>query len=148
MERGTEEILIFGSFDRAMKLIRRAAKEEGLCISAEVPLSEIVRRQLGVGLSRCTVLLLHCPFLLLEAMVVDAGAIANLPVHVALMERGDSTVVRVPSALTAVNGLTNRTDPVAKTFERAIRAVTNAAGQSKPDCRSVRATVHPARASG
>ena len=132
MERNVEEFAVSKSYEHALRVLRRAIKAEGLVIAAELPISEMLRSQLGVGLGRCAVLLVHCPFLLLEAMVMDSASMSLLPVHVCVSDRGGGAVIRIASPGLFDLPVTGTIDPIRKTFERSRRSVRAAAAPMKP----------------
>ncbi len=49
-ESSTLSFIIPETFEKALKLIRRALKNEGLKISMELDVSRRLRRELGIGL--------------------------------------------------------------------------------------------------
>ncbi len=132
MERHVEEFAVPSSYEQVLRGLRRSIKTEGLVIAAELPMSEMLRSQLGVGLGKCMVLLVHCPFLLLEAMVMDTASMSLLPVHVCVSESGTSSVIRTASPGIFAVPDTGTSDPIRKTFERVLRSVRAAAGSMKP----------------
>ena len=146
MERANEHILTSSPYEQALKTLRRAMKHNGLAIAAELPLSDIVRAELGVGLNRCTVLLVYCPFLLLEAMVLDGKTASLLPVHIAVSESGTGAVISVPLSNPPGSSLTS--DPIVKTFERALRVAKEAAVRPSGEAFPARGVSRPVRASG
>ena len=148
MERVNEHILTSSPYEQALKTLRRAMKHNGLAIAAELPLSDIVRAELGVGLNRCTVLLVYCPFLLLEAMVLDCKTASLLPVHIAVSESGTGAVISVPLSNPPGSSLTSGSDPIVKTFERALRVAREAAVRPSGEAFPARGVSRPVRASG
>jgi uncharacterized protein (DUF302 family) len=147
MQGNIEEFRVGASYEAALKAARRAVKYEGLVIAAELPLSDMLRTQLGFGLGTCTVLLVHCPFLLLEAMVMDAASATMLPVHVTISEEREGAVIRVTSP--GMDAASDRAaDPVRKTFDRTMRSVRVAADSIKPKHLRLPAVPQQARSVG
>ena len=84
-------------YERALKLVRAALVKEGLEVPLELDVSGRIRRELGIALAPCRVLCVDCPFLLLEAVTLDAAAAVFLPLHVVVSAHGSQTFVHLLS---------------------------------------------------
>ncbi|MBI3696175.1 MAG: DUF302 domain-containing protein [Acidobacteria bacterium] len=82
-------------YQRALKLIRTALRDEGLRVSLETDISGTIRQELGVDLTPCKVLHVCCPLLLLQAVVMDTSAAAFLPFHLVVSADGSQTLVHL-----------------------------------------------------
>src|SRR5438045_950010 len=80
-------------FIMALRVVRHALISSELSVVAELDVSGRIKRELNIGLGPCRVLLVDSPCLLLEACTLDRAAMALLPLHVVLCERGPHTVV-------------------------------------------------------
>lgn len=78
-----------------LKQLRAALKARGFQIPTEMDVSAWINTQLGVTLRPCTVLDVACPFLLLEAAIIDATAAAFVPLQVIVTEAGSRSLVRL-----------------------------------------------------
>lgn len=78
-----------------LKQLRVALKARGFDIPVEMDVSAWINTQLGVTLRPCTVLDVACPFLVLEAAIIDATAAAFLPLQVIVTEAGSRSLVRL-----------------------------------------------------
>lgn len=78
-----------------LKQLRAALKARGFQIPMEMDVSAWIHAQLGVTLRPCTVLDVACPFLLLEAAIIDATAAAFVPLQVIVTEAGSRSLVRL-----------------------------------------------------
>ena len=92
-------------YGKVLKQLRSALKAEGLGIPMEMDVAGRIRNELGVALKPCLVLYVDCPFLLLEAAIVNVSAAALVPLHVVVAEAGLQSVVhlvpRTDGAITA-----------------------------------------------
>ena len=86
--------LIDAPFDKALDSVRHALTSVGLSISGELDIAHRIRRQLGLGLGGCRVLLVDSPYLLVEALALDRSAAALLPLHLVVSGRGAATHVQ------------------------------------------------------
>jgi uncharacterized protein (DUF302 family) len=81
-------------FKKALPAVREAFHASELSISGEMDLSARIRRQLGLGLGDCRILLVDSPYLLVEALALDRSAAALFPLHVVVSARGSVTDVQ------------------------------------------------------
>ncbi len=84
-------------YETALKLVREALAKEGLEIPLELDVSRRIRRELGIDLAPCRVLFVDCPYLLLEAMTLDAAAAVFLPLRVVVSAHRSQTFVHLLS---------------------------------------------------
>lgn len=82
-------------FGKILKQLRAALKAEGLQIPMEMDVSGRIRNELGVALKPCRILYIDCPFLLLEAAIVNASAAALVPLQVVVAEAGSRSVIHL-----------------------------------------------------
>lgn len=87
--------LIDMPYDKALKQLRVALKAEGLQIPVEMDVSDRIRHELGVDLRPCFVLCIDCPFLLLEAAIINTSAAALLPLQLVVAEAGLQSVIHL-----------------------------------------------------
>jgi uncharacterized protein (DUF302 family) len=80
-------------FDRAIKEIREALIRNGVSILTELDISTRLRRELGIGFTRCRILLVDSPYLLLEAATLDGSAATLFPLHIAVSDGGACTLI-------------------------------------------------------
>ena len=96
-KQATITYVLHKPYRQGLRSVRRALKHEGLQVPMEMDVSRIIRRYLGIAFSRCKVLCVCDPILLLEATITDASAINYFPLHVVVSERGPDTVVHLVS---------------------------------------------------
>lgn len=89
----------------ALKLVKTGLAEEGLRIAMEIDVSGMIRRELGLHWSPCRILGVCCPLLMLEAVVMDAGAPVYLPLHLVVSGSDTETLVRLGDARSWDNGV-------------------------------------------
>ncbi|MBI4441810.1 MAG: DUF302 domain-containing protein [Acidobacteria bacterium] len=83
-------------YEKALKLLRTELENEGLRVPVEMDVSGEIRAELGLDLRPCRVLYVCCPWLLLQAAVIDRSTVAFLPLRLVVSGRSYSeTVVRV-----------------------------------------------------
>lgn len=82
-------------YEKALKLLRTELENEGLRVPVEMDVSGEIREELGLDLRPCRVLYVCCPWLLLQAAVMDRSAVAFLPLRLVVSGRGLQTVVRL-----------------------------------------------------
>ena len=83
------------SYARVLKRLRAALKEEGLEVPLEMDVCKRIRDEFGIGLSPCCVLCVYCPYLLLEAAVINSSAAGLLPLHVVVSQSGPQTTIHL-----------------------------------------------------
>lgn len=132
--------------------LRRALKDGFLDICFEVDLGREVRRESGVGLAKTRVLGVACPFLLLEGLVGDSAAALFFPLHVAIVERGESVQISIlSSAAVRSSGISAPIAiPLHRTLARLAQAIESAGAHrlhsTESGLRSRLATEVPANA--
>lgn len=78
-----------------LKQLRAALRARGFQIPIAMDVSAWINSQLGVTLRPCVVLDVTCPFLLLEAAIIDSTAAALVPLQVIVTEAGSRSLVRL-----------------------------------------------------
>jgi uncharacterized protein (DUF302 family) len=88
-------------FAKAVKQVRSSLKAAGLAIISETDISASIRASLGMELAPCSILSVTCPFLLLQAFVMEPALLTLIPVHVVAIEKDHLTRIYVlnPSGL-------------------------------------------------
>ncbi len=95
-DRGpTITYLIDAEFDVAIKHIREASAEKQLSIAAEFNASRRLNRTLGLQSSRCQILFVESPLLLLEAMAINRCSAVFIPLHLVVSDAGKQTLVHL-----------------------------------------------------
>ncbi len=84
-----------GPCPAAVKAFRKKAKEHGLRVTFEFNVADYIENALGIGLRPCRVLCVVCPYLLLQAAVLDGSGASFLPVRVVFCGKGSHTEIRV-----------------------------------------------------
>lgn len=79
----------------ALKQLRAALKARRFRIPMELDISAWINSQLGVTLRPCVVLEVACPFLLLEAAIIDPITAALVPLQLIVTEAGSRSLVRL-----------------------------------------------------
>jgi len=89
------------SFSRALRALRRCFSEAGICVVEQLDLSREFPGQFS-GASKCTVLLIDCPLLFFEALALDRGAAAFIPLHIVVTGGEERTSINWahPTAIT------------------------------------------------
>lgn len=82
----------------ALDLVRQALTQHGLSVAAELDVTSRIRREMGVGVAACMVLLVDDPALLLEAVVFHRGAALWIPQRVVISGNDRHTEIFVRSA--------------------------------------------------
>ncbi len=82
-------------FDSALARIRRAIRDEQLCIAAEIDTAKRVKRALQIQVSPCRVLLVDNPRFMLEATAIDRASGIFLPLHLVVSGAGNRTLVHM-----------------------------------------------------
>ena len=85
--------VIEARFDRALKLIRNALEKRELSIAGEIDLTESFAKDSGKESDPSKLLLVDCPILLFEALVLDRAAAVFFPLHVLVSADGEWTQV-------------------------------------------------------
>ncbi|MEZ5398790.1 MAG: hypothetical protein R2729_03920 [Bryobacteraceae bacterium] len=93
-------------YGKVLKQLRATLKARGFQIPMEMDVSGRIADELGVTLKPCLVLYIDCPFLLLEAAIIDAAAAGALvPLEMVVTEAGSQCVIslvpRTERAVTA-----------------------------------------------
>lgn len=112
-------------FDKALKLLRDALTKANLHVAVELDVSGRIKSELGISLAPCRMLLVDCPFILLEAIALDGSAAALLPLHIVVIGRGPRTAVNLfwPASQDSFNLPGDITAPVIKLQNRVSRAL-------------------------
>ncbi|HLH06541.1 MAG TPA: DUF302 domain-containing protein [Terriglobales bacterium] len=87
--------LMDADFDVAIKRIREALAAKQLSIAVEFNASRRLNRALGLRLSRCQILFIESPLLLLEAMAIDRCSAVFIPLHLVVSDAGKQTIVHL-----------------------------------------------------
>jgi uncharacterized protein (DUF302 family) len=117
--------LIAEPFERALKAIREALARNDLSVATELDVAARVKRELNIGFTPCRILLVDCPFLLLEAATVDCAAAVLFPLHVVVSGRGPQTQVHWmnPAAIEGLRLPTGAAVPLTKLQSLVSRAL-------------------------
>ena len=84
-------------FDSALARIRRAIRDDQLCIAAEIDTAKRVKRALQIQVSPCRLLLVDNPRFMLEATAIDRASGIFLPLHLVVSGAGSRTLVHMLS---------------------------------------------------
>jgi len=97
---GATTLVIPAVYGEGLQRVREIFKRAGLEILMEFDCSARICRQFGMQVPQCRILFVDSPSLLLEAMTTGLAAATMYPVHVAVSERGSTTVVAFLSLTT------------------------------------------------
>ena len=113
------------SYPIALRLVRRALTQHGLLAPAELDVASRIKRELGAGVTPCTVLFVDDPALLLEGIVFHRGAALGIPQPVVISGNDRHTEVLIRSAKSLVLGgfPASAQDPLLQLQERIVRAM-------------------------
>ena len=92
-KQATLTYIVGKPYDTTLRSLRAALKTEGLEIPMEMDISGAIRREFGIALKACSFLYVCCPFLLLEAFVMDTPCTGFLPLQVAVSETSGQTLI-------------------------------------------------------
>lgn len=82
-------------FEEALRCVREAIEHDGLSISSELDISGRLKREFGIALTPCRILLVDCPVALLKGLALDSSVAMWLPLHVVVSGRREKTSVGV-----------------------------------------------------
>ncbi len=107
-------------YDQARRRILAALKEHGLRVEFDFDVASGIRRSSGVKLAKSSVLGVGCPYQFLEAFVADGAAAVFFPLHVAIAEHGQQTLVRTlaPQVLRSAGVAPAIAIPIHRTWRR------------------------------
>ncbi len=83
-------------FDRCVSVLRESIKRSGLEIVAELAVHRQLKRELGLGLPRCTIFTVWDPVIAYQALSAAAEAPCFMLFNVTVSEHGSQSVVCVP----------------------------------------------------
>lgn len=86
-------------FCKAIKMLRSSFEAAGLMVVSEVDTAASVRTTLGMDLSPSALLSVTCPFLLLEALVMEPALLTIVPLHIVVVEKEHWTRIYVPNTM-------------------------------------------------
>jgi len=120
-------------FDRALKLIRNAMEKRELSVAGEFDVTGRFVPDSGKELNRSKLLLVDCPLLLFEALVLDRAAGVFFPLHVLVSAHGDQTqaVCVEPPTLFGVRLPVGAAQPLEKLRNRVAMALESVVSQSE-----------------
>jgi uncharacterized protein (DUF302 family) len=108
----------------ALRTLRRAFREHGLCTPVELDVALRIKQELGAGLAPCNVLFVDDPALLLEGIVFHRSAALGIPQPVVISGMGRHTEVLVRSMESPVTGRpASAQDPLVRLQSRIVRAM-------------------------
>jgi uncharacterized protein (DUF302 family) len=87
--------IVDAPFDSALAKIRRAIREDRLCIAAEIDTARRLKRAMQIQVSPCKLLLIDNPSLMLETTAVDRASGIFIPLHLVVSAAGDRTLVHM-----------------------------------------------------
>jgi uncharacterized protein (DUF302 family) len=90
---GATTLVIPTVYGEALSRVREVFKRAGLDILMEVDCSARISHQFGMQVPQCRILFVDSHSLLLEVMTTGPAATIMFPIHVAVSERGTTTVV-------------------------------------------------------
>jgi uncharacterized protein (DUF302 family) len=122
------------NFDDSLRLIRKILSEEGLQIPTEPKVSEMIRKEFGIGLKACRVMCVSCPLFLLEAIALDRSAAVFLPLHLVVCGHEGRTEVHVLSlaGLSDCSMAIGAKLPISKTLSRLTRCLEKIGSRTDP----------------
>ena len=82
-------------FGKAVQRLRSSLEAAGLAVISETDIAGTVRTSLGMELAPGSILSVSCPFLLLQALVMDPALLTLLPLHIVAIEKGHWTRIYV-----------------------------------------------------
>ena len=94
---GTTAFVLDSPFDSALTRIRRALREDHLCIAAEINAAQRIKRALEIYVSPCRILLVDNPLFTLETTAIDRASGVFIPLHLVVSGVGDRTLVHMLS---------------------------------------------------
>lgn len=108
-------------FAKAVKQLRSSLEAAGLAIISETDISASTRTSLGMELAPCSVLSVTCPFLLLQALVMDPALLTLIPLHVVAIEKDHWTRIYVLNAAGLGSDVAGAFNPRVRELSRRIR---------------------------
>jgi uncharacterized protein (DUF302 family) len=93
----TTAFVLDSPFDSALIRIRRALREDNLCIAAEIDAAQRIKRSLQIDVSPCRILFMDNPLFTLEATAIDRASGVFIPLHLVVSGVGERTLIHLLS---------------------------------------------------